>query len=358
MDAPDYTELYAIPQDIVYPSTPNSLRQDTDFPNLNSKDYKLRKANKTEFPPYFDFIDQNSDKNVIIAANDLLHREPEGVVIGYSDVGAFEDGKDKRLFKFRREAIITGMHFMRHNLIILTLENGNVEMWSTRSDNSELNTYCPFRLTGNSQHITTVTSSNFLDANHSKLITGDLRGSVIVWDTGAADLDSVQNYSLYRSEVTGICSSNQNDNTFFSCSNHGESFISDIRTNCKGTVLTNDDENIFTDIAAQDNLIFIGDYSGNLKVFDQRNSSEEIQNLPLFGNSIKKIKPQSNGNCTALLERGVGLKIISNSTFNTIYESSEKSSLRDVIWIDESSFQVIGWNSLYKNYNLQPQNGK
>lgn len=164
-----------------------------------------------------------------------MNKEPDGVVIGYSGIEEFKGGKGKRLYEFHRESTVTGMHFMRHNLIALTLENGNVEMWSTRSDNSELNKYCPFKLTGKSRHCTTVTSSNFLDETHSKFITGDLTGSVHVWDTGAADLDAFQKYELYYSEVTGICSSNQNDDIFYSCSNHGESYITDVRTNSEGT---------------------------------------------------------------------------------------------------------------------------
>lgn len=157
------------------------------------------------------------------------------MILGYSKIEEFKGANGKPDFEFRREATITGMHFMQHNLIVLTLENGNVETWSTRTDNSELNSYCPFKLTGKSHHYTTVTSSTFLNENHTKFITGDLRGSINVWDTGAADLDTFNNYNLYESEVKGISANYTNENIFFSCSNHGESFITDVRTNSKGT---------------------------------------------------------------------------------------------------------------------------
>lgn len=154
-------------------------------------------------------------------------------MVGYSTIQDFKNGEGKPLFEFRREATITGMYFMRHNLIVLTLENGIVELWSTRCDNSDSNYYCPFKLTGKSQHYTPVTSSCFLDDNYSKFVSGDQRGNVFVWDTGAADLDRKKVYNLYRAEVTGICA--RDENVFLSCSHHGESFITDVRADDKGS---------------------------------------------------------------------------------------------------------------------------
>lgn len=71
MLAPNYNELYSIPQDIVYPTTSESLRLDTTYPNLNTEDYTLRESKRCELPPFFDFIDRNSNQNIIIAANDV-----------------------------------------------------------------------------------------------------------------------------------------------------------------------------------------------------------------------------------------------------------------------------------------------
>lgn len=67
---PDYNKLYAIPSEVIYPTSQN-LRLDTDYANLNSEDYKLREPQKCDLPPFFDFIDCNSDGNIIIAANDV-----------------------------------------------------------------------------------------------------------------------------------------------------------------------------------------------------------------------------------------------------------------------------------------------
>lgn len=71
MLAPNYNELYAIPQEIVYPTTPDGLRLDTEYANLNSDDFKIRDAKRCDLPEFFDCIDRNQDHNIIIAANDV-----------------------------------------------------------------------------------------------------------------------------------------------------------------------------------------------------------------------------------------------------------------------------------------------
>lgn len=124
------------------------------------------------------------------------------------------------------------------------------------------------------------------------------------------------------------------------------------------TVLRKDDETIFTNITTKDNFIFIGDFNGNLKVLDQRKTNEEIQSLKVFRSGIKKVKPQTDGKNIVALERGTGLKVISTEGFNTIYDSAEKSFVRDALWIDDSTIQIIGWNSLFKTHKFGMQNGK
>lgn len=71
MLVPNYNELYAIPQEIKYPDTSESLILDTKYANLNSYDFELRDATKCDLPDFFDFIDCNQEHNVIIAANDV-----------------------------------------------------------------------------------------------------------------------------------------------------------------------------------------------------------------------------------------------------------------------------------------------
>ena len=116
------------------PPKAEDLKDELNYPNLNSTDYRARSFKVRDgFLPFFEIIEQNEDGKLLLGTNSYYDRIFNSCVFAFDN---FEDISDvsKSTFRVPSESLLTNIKFVGANHFLLTKENGFIELWSTKSE--------------------------------------------------------------------------------------------------------------------------------------------------------------------------------------------------------------------------------
>lgn len=161
------------------PPPDKELNGNSQFPNLNSVEYRHRPQDDTiNLLPFYERLEANQDQTtILLVTNSYTNRLWNSTVLGF---GRFADvGKrDSSLIQLTFDANVTGCGFIDRTMVLFTTANGTIQLWSTQSEIRNKNGYNLYQVSKKSEHIGSITS--FCAMNSRKAITGAVDGCLKV----------------------------------------------------------------------------------------------------------------------------------------------------------------------------------
>lgn len=180
---------FSVPTDY-NPPPDNQLNGNTQFPNLNSVEFRNRpQEDTTNLLPFYECLEANEDQTtILLTTNSYTQRLWNGTVFGF---GRFADvGKrDSSIIQLGFDANLTGCRFIDRTLVLFTTANGTIQLWSTQSEVRKQNGYNLYQVSKKSEHIGSITS--FCVMNNHKAITGATDGCLKVNTLASSKLNLI-----------------------------------------------------------------------------------------------------------------------------------------------------------------------
>lgn len=361
MDRKELAEVYKFPAWHQPPTNINAMRMSTQYPNINSIEFRNLEIHEKVTPmyPFYEWLESNeAQTTVVLATNSYVSRLWNGTLWGYShlnDVGR----NDKEVFKLKLSATTTALRFIEANLLMVTNANGSVQLWSTQSEMRRKDGYSLFNIAKKTEHTGIIQAMDVLRANGELLlITGATDRSIRIWNIGACELATERVYrTAHVDSVTGIAS--KPDGTLFcSCSRDKTFSIWDFRV-AKPVIDYHEEHPVaYTTCKWNGNYIYMGDESGNMQVYDTRNGyNTPMQAIRIFDRPIHKIRLNGDESM-AIMGETSHMKILDQrNDYSILYEyDTNDDYVRDICWCrgtNGKQFSTIGYNSHVKAHKLQ-----
>lgn len=169
---------FSVPSDY-NPPPDNELNGNSQFPNLNSVEYRHRAQDDTiNLLPFYECLEANEDQTtILLATNSYTNRLWNGTVFGFSrfsDVGK----REASIIQLSFDANVTGCRFIDRTMVLFTTASGSIQLWSTQSEIRNKNGYNLYQVSKKSEHIGSITSMCVI--NNQKAITGAMDGCLKV----------------------------------------------------------------------------------------------------------------------------------------------------------------------------------
>lgn len=362
----DFSEFFKAPPDYNPPKN-TDLEGSTQFPNLNSIEFRSRQSNKMKTDGLMDFyeiLEANEDQStILLATNSYNQRLWKGAVLGYdkfSDIGK----QDAEVIKLHFDSNITSMHFVDKTIVLFTTASGSIQLWSTQCEIRQKNGYNFFQVAKKSEHIGMVTGFSMLGGNKNKALTGSSDGCLKVWKVEPCDLVSEKTFQYAHKEViTDISAKPQSNDLFATCSRDRFLSIWDLRSRLP---LINSCTSEFPNTACLwskcDGVekLYLGDDSGALHIYDPRKLDVCLATQNILDRPIYKLKLNPVNKLIGVLGQTNTFKLIDTThKMGTVYaEPNAIDFVRDICWVNikdrpQHSFFSVGWSKLVKHHSIK-----
>lgn len=353
----NFSDYFHPPNDYKTPID-GELEGNTQFPNLNSTEYR----NRTYTPyslPFFETIATNDDQStILLAANSYVNRLWDGALFVYrqfEDVG--QDHKEELRLSF--DSNLNGMRFLDKTFIILTTSSGSIQIWSTQSEVRQKDGYSLYQISKRSEHFGVVHALDILSKNRA--VTGSSDGCIKIWDIESCDLTSSHTYRYAHCRAIHSISSKPDANTIFaSCSSDKILSIWDVRDNKPIVDFFENEVGNSTCLWHSINgidKIYMGDDAGIVHVFDPRKLASAELTEKIYKRTIHKIDFNQNNDYLCVLGSSETVKVFDKAIDGKIvYENSDADDyVRDICWMNaenkqQNEFYSIGWNKHVKKH--------
>ncbi|XP_049279559.1 methylosome protein 50-like [Anopheles funestus] len=358
----DMIATYSIPPSYQPPGTAQALAKSTDYPNMNSVQYRLTEAvplAEKKLPPFLDLATVSSAGNVIIAGNNYTGRLWEGGFCGWQKVEELFQ-EEKISFSRRCDAIITALSYsMDDALFIVGDDKGSIELWSTGNAIRGPGLYLVEK---QNQHIGALTALDTFNSIERTIISGSMDGCIKLWDSSRGDLQSTITLQLaHVGAITSVATDSEQDSLAVSCSYDRSALMWDFREPKPGVALYEKHDVPFTAIrwcneSDWNRLVAVGDEAGRMYFIDTRQPNIFLETLPCFDRKIHKISFHRKH--FAVLGNTPEVKFFNDKSKEIQVEKSATNYVRDIIWGetkgDDSTISctLIGWDSYVKQLTL------
>ncbi|CAD6997037.1 protein valois [Ceratitis capitata] len=342
------------------PPDDSELAGNTNYPNLNSRDYAKRPLNRhIRMHKAWECLSLNTEQQAVIGTNKLSGREWSGSLWGFEDVS---DGSmlkpSNAAYKLQCQSLISCLDFVTENIFIVALRSGRVQVWSTRSEVRNPQTpYCMFLIGEKCEHMRPITClATKINLDHA--VTGDKNGTLKVWDMGSADLFSIHTFRYAHTDViTGVATSHSDTSVFATCSFDQSALLWDERLTRPAIGLYEHSPSRFKDVAwsgSNEHLVFLGDESGFVHTVDTRLPKGFLQSTKILNRPIHKITPK--GKKLAIIGDTNVIKVVDEHHNVSIYENTESENLvRDAVWRSDTDLLTVGYEGKLRVHKLQNQ---
>lgn len=351
----DFGEYFAAPPDYNPPPDSELNGHTTQFPNLNSIEFRHRQRDDTvTLLPFYEIIESNEDQTtLLLATNSYTDRLWNGTVFGYNKLS--EIGKpDSKLIKLEFDSNVMGMQFVDKSMVLFTTANGSIQLWSTQCEIRQKNGYNLYNVSKKTEHFGLVTGFT-IQSGKKTAVTGSMDGCLKVWKLEPCEIVSENTFRHAHKEViTGITSHPESNDIFATSSRDRYLSVWDLRSRlpmidtCKNEDFAN--TTCFWSKLNGQNYLYVGDDSGTIHIYDPRKLHECLVTQQIHDRPIHKFKMNPTGNLLCVLGQTNALKVISNTLkADTVYTNDDANDyVRDVCWVNkgeqQQSFHSVGWN--------------
>lgn len=110
-------EMFAAPESYQPPEDISQFSTNTQYPNLNSREYLHKPYDETlRIQKFYEIVVSNELGNVVLACNDYVGRVWNGSLWGFEDITTFGD-EGKASYKLRCQSPVTNMQFVESNMV-------------------------------------------------------------------------------------------------------------------------------------------------------------------------------------------------------------------------------------------------
>lgn len=359
----DYQKVYQIPEDYQPPVGYEAMAASTQFPNLNSNEYRAKPVTyEKKVLPCIEILEKDTNNGYIVASNEISGRLWYGNIFGYKSFDDFRTGNiENSLFHIRTESTITQMKLLPGMRLLIAELNGNVQLYSLSNNmapTSTSNKYCLFKI-GECEHSANVFALDVMRANPSKVITGAADGTIKILDLSHDDIEVHTNRPYSHAEnVSGISSAPTNEDLYVSCSHDRCILMWDERQPRPAMEIhANHDCNIRTIYwTAEDEnkgLVMAGDAAGQILVFDVRKPKEILGKEQICDSWIHGFNFNKNRALIFTNSHRVDVFEVEGAKLKRIFQKETKGVTRSAAWTSHDAFNVVGWNDFIASYQLE-----
>lgn len=116
MERANYIELFSKPNDYKPPEE-SELRTNTEYPNLNSKEYRKKPVIRTsQIQRFFEAFSINEEGDVILASNNIRGRIWDGCVWGFKQIDDLGN-HEKSCFVTHCDSPVTNLRYVKTTLV-------------------------------------------------------------------------------------------------------------------------------------------------------------------------------------------------------------------------------------------------
>lgn len=356
----DFRTLFNSPADYTQPNE-NELAGNTQYPNMNSVEYRRRQYQPTE-PTFYETITTNATQStILLVANSYVNRFWDSTIHIYKQFDDIEQTKQSQQ-QLRFNTNVNHIRFIDDMLVMLTTANGMVQIWSTHSEARQQTGYSMYKVASRHEHYNSI--SAFDMAGKTTAISGSMDGCLKIWSIEPCDFYSTKTFrKAHSDEISGISVKPDHESIFVSCSSDGLVAIWDARILKPVLRYSSTSEIGYTACKWHLNngaeKLYLGDETGRVSVFDPRklDTSEDIQKI--YDQSIKKISFNGNGDFLCVLGNSHTFKVFERTISGAaIYENSDATDfVRDISWMNadidkKTRFYSIGWNKHVMKHSI------
>lgn len=160
------------------PPSDRELSGNTQFPNLNSVEYRYRPHDDTiNLLPFYERLEANPDQTtILLVTNSYTNRLWNSTVMGFTRFADVVKG-DSSIIQLGFDANVTGCQFLDRTMVLFTTASGSIQLWSTQSEIRKKNGYNLYQVSKKSEHIGSITSFCVMK---DKAVTGAMDGCLKV----------------------------------------------------------------------------------------------------------------------------------------------------------------------------------
>lgn len=348
----DFRKLFTSPVGYNQPND-SDLATSTQYPNMNSIEYRRRTYQPDE-PTFYDKLTaNNAQTTVLLATNSYVNRYWESAVFVYNkldDVGQ----RAKALQRLPFNTNVNHIRFIDDLLVMLATSDGSIQIWCTQSQARQQNGYTMYQVTSRQEHYDGITSFDVL--SKKKAISGSMDGCLKIWSIEPCDLFSAKTFRMAHSDtITGISANPKSESIFASCSSDAVVCVWDDRL-MSPIISYNESHDIgYTTCHWHANSgidkLYLGDEIGTVSVYDPRKLDTCETKISVNDQPIHKISFNANGDLLCILDNSNAIRVFDKTVDGEIiYENTDAVDyVRDICWDKQSNerkekrFYSIGW---------------
>lgn len=307
--------------------------------------------------PFYELLEDNLNQSTfLLAANSYTNSLWDASLFFYENAAEIGSTEPKK-FRWKMNSTITNLRFITDKQFLLTNSFGNLEILATQSNVWDEKCFRPYKIAKKTEHSQEI---NALQIFEKKAITASSDRSIRFWDFNCCDLISFRQLPNAHTDVINDISCNeQNNYILYSCSTDKTFCIWD-RMQSKPLIGLH--KNSLSSYTACkwlcNNLIYVGDESGKLHIFDERKFSVPVKSIEVFNRPIYRMKYYSKA--LAIIGNTNEIKIfnVSKENINLLYSNDSADDLvRDICWIKDKTntncpFYTVGYNKHVQKHEI------
>ncbi|XP_059622136.1 methylosome protein WDR77-like [Phlebotomus argentipes] len=308
------------------------LPTNTQFPQLNTREYNLRMNNPAEstaFQEFHECLDINEAGHVVVAINDYRSRFWVGHFWAYKDLQDFleREKMPPNMQKPITRAPINVIKLFDDHLVFLGRATGTVEVWSLSSSMQEC--LVDYR----NEHVGSVQEIDFF--SKTQAVSVDNEACIKIWDVNYMQARTSNTFRYaHGNAITGVSVRPGSEDTFATVARDKSALLWDLRIMGKPAsgLLQNHSEALMAIswILEEEGsfVVKLGDAAGSVLTVDTRKPNEIVQEISAFQQSVKRIR-RTKGKY-AVCGHTNAFKVFQNNDQLLYEDSSSLDFVRDV----------------------------
>ncbi|KFB49226.1 AGAP009782-PA-like protein [Anopheles sinensis] len=296
----DMVTVYREPACYRPPNTLVELAKDTEYPNMNSIQYRKTpavEAPEEKLSPFIDHVAANGAGHVIVAGNQYTSRQWGSKLCGWESPADILR-EDKVSFFLRNEASVTALCYTKDDELFLQAnDRGSIELWSTGNPVRGPG-YSLYQVDNRNEHIGAVTAVDIFRGEERHAISGSTDGCLKLWDYSEGDLHSTTTmHHAHSGPITDVATDSTQSSLAVTCSRDRSALLWDFREMKPATALYEKHDAAFTAIRWPDEvnwkrLVAIGDEAGRVFFIDVRQPNVFLETIDCFDRKVHKLSFQ------------------------------------------------------------------
>jgi len=336
----------------------NFLDEQKSFPHLAEGSLKTVHSNyvPTQLEKHLQFIDFNANGDFVVGSSSLHTRYWTGS-LWYYKAGTEPSNvtnPENCVTGVDMETGVMDARFVKEDSVVVGLDSGGVAMMTlTRDQDGDNVTSYLEQGVGAMEHDDMLTGMDTWSRGGA-LATCGLDNRLCVYSPSLALLHSYT--PVHTGHVTSVSCDQTRDNVLATCSRDGDTCVRlwDTRASKPASTVMTDAKNPPSCVQwLRDNILIVGDMTGNVSVLDIR-SRDSVTRVSVGDRPVFRLRSRGDLVAVCLNDAVVSvLKLTSDTTMDTVLsETKHTDFVRGLAWRDDHCLWSVGWDKTVQTYKV------